>query len=224
MYIGYAFGMLGVGVGLWKGSPAAIASGASLVAAMALATNAWGIRSRIPVLNSSRRGVAAAGWAVLAGVALLTIVTLAQDTRVSSAVRPIAARPSAGARPAGDYGFVFPPLPASADPGEDGTGAAPSERGTAAAATPPTTSPRAPTPTAVPAAVDTAPRPAAPTGSVPPPGAAPSPSSPAPATTPVPTVLRTPAPTTAPTPVRTVAPTPVPTIVRTPSPTLPPLP
>lgn len=62
---GYTFIALAIGAGAATNDVALLLLGVDALAIVLLVTNAWGLRSRVPLFNSSRRLKAASGWGIL---------------------------------------------------------------------------------------------------------------------------------------------------------------
>lgn len=216
-------------MGVWFGSAGALLTGVALIVAMGLATDALGLRSRIPLLNSQRRGVVAGASAALAAATLLGVGLLAERPGAPTNERVFVQGLSRYVAPSSaPIGFPFPQLVLSAP-----TTPAPSPAPTAAPA-PVAPPPANPPSSTLPAATivpqrggDPVNQPVRAVTQPPAPQSTVAPTAPPPAATPPPTATRspsptvvvtlTPRPTVVPPPTVVVTPTPVPT--KTPAPT-----
>lgn len=178
--IGYLIIALFIIQGIADPNGAKLIFGLFALPVVILASNAWGLRSRVPLLGSANKAQAAAGWAVLTLAAFAGIVATTPTsprppaTAVSptSTVPPVATATTivVAAQPTDT---VVPPTPASAPP--TATTVLPT-----ATLVPPTSTPVPATATAIPPTVPPAPEPII----APPPTPEPAPAPPQPAAKP----------------------------------------
>lgn len=96
--IGYACIALSIIGGITGGNPGFTALGLEALLLVLMASNAWGLRSRIPILSSSNRLVAFGGWV---GALLIMFVLLV-------AVSPLASQPATDTLASGSSGATSP--------------------------------------------------------------------------------------------------------------------
>lgn len=147
--VGYAVVLPLIGWQLASGNVAAGLFWLETLGVAWLIANAWGVRSRIPVLNSSKRLVAAAG-----GVGLTLIGLIVMLATISAAVPPVAREASSG----WDATPASPAVQAATSAPTGQSTQAPTQMPALAATSAPTVAPTV-APTAIPT-VAPAPRPA----------------------------------------------------------------
>lgn len=81
--VGYMVIVIWVMAGL-NGRPGLSVFGLAVLAVVLLVSNAWNIRSRLPLLGSSRRLVSVAGWAIVGALFVSTWAWAAAETPASS--------------------------------------------------------------------------------------------------------------------------------------------
>jgi hypothetical protein len=97
--VGYAaltFLILG---GALSRNSAALTLGLEALALLLLATNAWGLRTRIPVLRASNKLAAAGGWLALMVVGFVLLAIVTPPSKAAGTAAPVAAVGTATSEP-----------------------------------------------------------------------------------------------------------------------------
>ncbi len=115
---GYILGGLSILTGVGSGHAPSLVGGLEIVVIVLLAQNVKGIRSRIPLLNSSSRATGAVGWAIL--VILFTMVLAyvpSSPDRVSSASSKSGGVETSNPGPSATQAAAGAPIGPTATPG-----------------------------------------------------------------------------------------------------------
>jgi hypothetical protein len=164
--LGYAAIALLIITGVANGSAGPVVLGLEALGAVLVLTNAWGIRSRLPLLGSSNRLASAGGWMGLAFIALVLLVASAPKTQPSTVatgkgpVAPTVVSTAAPAAvPASSQTATPTPVPSPTVAPPTATQAPPTSTSIPPTATPPawTATPIPPTGTPVPPTATTVP-------------------------------------------------------------------